>query len=77
MTSELPQDDSTLWLRLLGRGPTQRTALQHLMQLEDSEPLQDPLRDRILTQFRHWSHHLAAGHQGQESRHLTQLLTTL
>lgn len=73
VTSELPQDASTLWLRLLGRGPTQRAALQHLMQLEDDHPW----RDRILAQFRHWSQHLAAGHQGKESRALTQMLATL
>ena len=38
VTSELPQNISTLWLRLLGRGPTQRAAIMELIALDDNHP---------------------------------------
>lgn len=38
VTSELPQNFSTLWLRLLGRGITQRAAIMELLALDANHP---------------------------------------
>ncbi|MEM9925635.1 MAG: hypothetical protein AAF915_18110 [Cyanobacteria bacterium P01_D01_bin.50] len=38
VTSKLPQNISTLWLRLLGRGPIQRAAIMELNALDNNHP---------------------------------------
>jgi hypothetical protein len=68
--NELPQDSSTLWLRLLGRGQIQRTAIQELMSLEANYPLRAP----ALQQLRQWHQLLINQQMGQESKPLMQLL---
>ena len=60
VTSELPRDRSTLWLRLLGRGPMQRDAIEDLIALSPS----DPQRKVILKQFQDWYHVLLKGEMG-------------
>lgn len=73
VTSELPQDDYTLWLRLLGRGQTQRLAIQELMRLE----LNYPLRELALQQLHQWCQILSVGQMGKEIECLMQLLNSI
>jgi hypothetical protein len=68
--NELPQDSSTLWLRLLGRGQIQRAAIQELMSLEAHYPL----RALAMQQLQQWHQLLLDGQMGQESKPLMQLL---
>ena len=70
VTSELPQDASTLWLRILGRGPTQRTAITELLAKQKDYPH----RTAILQQLQQWYQLLSSGQLGKES---IQLMTTL
>jgi hypothetical protein len=70
-TSELPKNKYTLWLRLLGRGPTQRDAIQELMNLEFNYPH----RESALRQLQQWYQLLSEGQMGKENRLLVQLLS--
>jgi hypothetical protein len=72
-TSELPKNEYTLWLRLLGRGPTQRNAIQELMNLE----FDCPHRESALRQLQQWYQLLLGGQMGKESRLLMQLLSRI
>lgn len=72
-TSELPQNSSTLWLRLLGRGRTQRSAIQELMHLEADYPL----RSVALQQLQQWYQLLSQGQRGKEIAPLMQLLSQI
>jgi hypothetical protein len=71
--NQLPPDPSTLWLRLLGRGRIQRSAIQELLSLEASHPL----RGRIVRQLQQWYQLLLGKQMGQESKLLMQLLSTI
>jgi hypothetical protein len=73
VTSELPKDSSTLLLRLLGRGPTQRDAIDDLMAL----PASHPQRGVILKQLQDWYHVLLKGEMGGESAALMESLSKL
>lgn len=48
--SELPEIEDTLWLRILGRGPTQERAIQAVLALPPSHPR----RDSILRLLASW-----------------------
>ncbi len=71
--NQLPIQPSTLWLRLLGRGPRQRQAIEELMALTPDHPLRDP----IVQQLRVWYWLLQTGRAGKESWRLTQTLAQL
>jgi hypothetical protein len=71
VTSELPRDPSTLSLRLLGRGPTQRAAIEDWMAL----PTHHPLRRLGLKPLQDWYQLLLKGEMGQESAALMQSLS--
>jgi hypothetical protein len=73
VTRELPCNASTLWLRLLGRGHIQRSAIQELMNLEVS----NPHRTVALEQLQQWHNLLVSGHMGRESKYLMQALANL
>ena len=73
VASELPRDQSTIWLRLLGRGPTQRDAIDDLMAL----PVSHPQRGVILKQLQNWYHVLLKGEMGGESAALMERLSKL
>ncbi|MCU0552556.1 MAG: hypothetical protein MUC48_24755 [Leptolyngbya sp. Prado105] len=73
VVSELPQDTSTLWLRLLGRGRTQRLAIQELMRLE----LRHPIREAVLHQFKQWYELMIQGQMGKESKLCLQVLSQI
>jgi hypothetical protein len=73
VTSELPRDQSTIWLRLLGRGPTQRDAIDDLIAL----PASHPQRGVILKQLQDWYHVLLKGEMGSESAALMESLSKL
>jgi hypothetical protein len=73
VTSEFPCNDSTLWLRLLGRGLTQRSAIQELMNLEVS----NPHRTVALEHLHQWHNLLVSGHMGRESKYLMQTLANI
>jgi hypothetical protein len=70
---ELPPDPDTLWLRLLGRGLTQRSAIQELIHLKSDLPL----RAVILPQLKQWEQLLLHGQMGQESKPLMQMLSQI
>ncbi|MBR8833114.1 MAG: hypothetical protein DSM106950_03470 [Stigonema ocellatum SAG 48.90 = DSM 106950] len=70
VTSELPQDASTLWLRILGRGPTQRAAIMELMALDVNHPHHAAVRQ----QLQQWYQLLLQGHMGKECKRLMQTL---
>jgi hypothetical protein len=72
-TSELPKNEFTLWLRLLGRGPSQRAAIQELMSLESDHPY----RKLALQQLPRWYQLLSGRQMGNESKHLMQLLSCI
>lgn len=73
VTSELPRDRSTIWLRLLGRGPTQRDAIDDLMAL----PASHPQRCVMIQQLQDWYHVLLKGEMGGESAALMKSLSKL
>jgi hypothetical protein len=73
VTSELPLDISTLWLRILGRGKTQR---QTIMELVKSD-IDDPLYILARQQLRQWYQLLLQGQMGKESNLLMQTLASL
>jgi hypothetical protein len=62
--NQLPQDESTLFLRLLGRGPTQRAAIAELLQLDASHPH----RQTAIHQLQQWHQRLSTGQMGKESK---------
>ncbi len=70
VTSELPQDASTLWLRVLGRGPTQRTAIMELLNLDANNPHCVVVRQ----QLRQWYQLLSSGQMFKECKRLMQIL---
>lgn len=72
-TNELPKTPSTLFLRILGRGPTQRGAIEELIALESSHPL----RLVALKSLQDWYHLLLDGRMGRESAALMQSLSLL
>jgi hypothetical protein len=72
-TSELPQTASTLWLRLLGEGATQHSAIQDLILLEDDYPL----RAATLQQLQQWYQQMSQGQMEKESNTLMQLLSQI
>lgn len=71
--AELPSTPDTLWLRLLGRGLTQRSAIVELMHLESDRPL----RTVVLQQLKQWEQLLLNGRMGKESQHLMQVLSQI
>jgi hypothetical protein len=68
---ELPRDDSTLLLRLMGRGRTQREAIADLIQGDS------PLRSIALAQFQQWYQLLLDGGMGKESQALMTALSSI
>jgi hypothetical protein len=73
VTSELPRNPLTIWLRLLGRGPTQRDAIDDLMAL----PVSHPQRAVVLQQLQDWYQLLLKGEMGGESAALMKSLLNL
>ncbi len=71
VVNELPKIPATLWLRILGRGPTQRGAIEELIQLEATHPQ----RSIALQQLRDWYHALVDGNMGRESAALMACLS--
>jgi hypothetical protein len=72
-TNQLPQDESTLWLRLLGRGPTQRAAIAELLKLDTSHPH----RNTAIHQLQQWQQLLSTGQMGRESQRLMAVLSQI
>ncbi len=70
VTSELPQDASTLWLRVLGRGRTQRAAIMELQTLDVNHPHCAVVRQ----QLRQWYQLLSEGQILKECKQLMQTL---
>jgi hypothetical protein len=68
---ELPREDSTLLLRLMGRGRTQREAIADLIQGDS------PLRSIALAQFQQWYQLLLDGGMGKESQALMAALSLI
>jgi len=73
VTSELPINVSTLWLRILGRGETQRQAIMELFNLSIDNPLYTLARQ----QLKQWYQVLLQGHTGKESKLLMKTLASL
>jgi hypothetical protein len=72
-TNQLPQDKSTLWLRLLGRGPTQRAAIAELLKLDASHPH----HNTAIAQLQQWRQLLSNGQMGKESKRLMAVLSQI
>jgi hypothetical protein len=70
VTSELQKDASTLWLRILGRGRTQRSAIMELMALDVDHPHCTVVRQ----QLQQWYRLLSLGQMGKECKRLMQTL---
>ncbi len=67
VVNELPDDRSTLWLRLLGRGAVQAQAVRQLLEM----PEREPLRDGTLRLLVAWQQSLPPpGQQSEEEREL-------
>jgi hypothetical protein len=73
VTNELPIDISTLWLRILGRGKTQRQAIIELFH----SGIDDPLYTLARQQLQQWYQFLLQGDIGKESHLLIQTLASL
>ncbi|MFM6152814.1 MAG: hypothetical protein ACKPE3_07400, partial [Sphaerospermopsis kisseleviana] len=73
VTSELPIEISTLWLRLLGRGRTQRQAIMEVF----NSTIDDPLYSLVRQQLGEWYQVLLQGNMGKESKLLMQTLASL
>ncbi len=73
VTSELPQNISTLWLRLLGRGPTQRAAIMEFNALDDNHPHCAVVRQ----QLREWYQLLSNSQMFNEGKLLMQTLASI
>jgi hypothetical protein len=71
VVNQLPQEESTLWVRLLGRRSTQQSAIDELLQLNVSHPL----RSIAIEQLRLWYQLLRAGKIGRESSQLIESLS--
>jgi hypothetical protein len=69
-TNQLPQDESTLLLRLLGRGPTQRAAIAELLKRDANHPH----CNTAIAQLHQWHQLLSTGQMGRESQRLMKLL---
>jgi hypothetical protein len=70
VTSLLPVNASTLWLRLLGRGPTQRSAILELV----APDIKHPHDAEVRQQLREWYRILLEGNMGKESKRLMETL---
>ncbi len=70
VTSELKKDASTLWLRVLGRGPTQRSAIMELIALD----VDHPHRAVVKQQLQQWYRLLSEGQMFKECYRLMQTL---
>jgi|GEM_PF-876585 hypothetical protein len=70
VTNELPQDISTVWLRVLGRGNTQRRAIMELQSLDVNHPHRAVVRE----QLGQWHHLLSEGQMGREWKQLMETL---
>ena len=70
VTSELKKEASTLWLRILGRGPTQRSAIMELIALD----VDHPHRAVVRQQLQQWYRLLSQGQMFKESYRLMQTL---
>lgn len=70
VTSELQKDASTLWLRILGRGRTQKAAIMELMALDVDHPHCAVVRQ----QLQQWYRLLLQGQMGKECKRLMQTL---
>jgi hypothetical protein len=68
--NHLPQDASTLFLRLLSRGFAQRNAITELLNLDVSHPH----RQTALQQLQQWHQRLSTGQMGRESQRLMATL---
>ncbi|MFM6151797.1 MAG: flagellar assembly protein H, partial [Sphaerospermopsis kisseleviana] len=64
---------STLWLRILGRGKTQRQAIMELF----NSGIDDPLYTLARQQLHQWYQLLLPGDMGKESQLLMQTLASL
>jgi hypothetical protein len=73
VTSELPQNASTLWLRLLGRGSTQRAAIMEFNALDNNHPHCAVVRQ----QLREWYQLLSNSQMFKESKLLMQILASI
>ena len=73
VTSELPQNASTLWLRLLGRGPTQRTAIMEFNALDNNHPHCAVVRQ----QLREWYQFLSNSQMFNEGKLLMQIMASI
>ncbi|MGB8699949.1 MAG: hypothetical protein WCD18_11080 [Thermosynechococcaceae cyanobacterium] len=73
VTNELPKNEYTLWLRILGRGPNQRAAIQELMRLDTNYHK----RELILTVLKQWHQILLEGNLGKESKYFMQVLSSI
>jgi len=70
VTSELKKDASTLWLRVLGRGQTQRSAIMELIALD----VDHPHRAVVRQQLQQWYRLLSQGQRFKECNRLMQTL---
>jgi hypothetical protein len=73
VTRELPQNPSTLWLRILGRGATQRAAILELNTLDVNHPHCAVVRQ----QLRQWYQLLSQGQNVKESIRLMETLAMI
>jgi hypothetical protein len=71
VANELPDDRSTLWLRLLGRGAVQAAAVQQLLEMSRREPLRDATLQLLVA----WRQSLPTHtQQSEDERELTMNL---
>jgi hypothetical protein len=71
VVNELPEDDSTLWLRLLGHGKVQAQAVEQLWEISEQEPLRDATLELLVA----WQQSLPPpGHESEEERELRMSL---
>lgn len=69
--NQLPVTPETLWLRLLGKGATQETAITELLQLAPNAPL----RSQVLEQIANWRRNLEL--KERPTRQEQELIMTL
>ena len=71
---QLPRTEETLWLRILGKGTTQRQAIEELMAL----PREQPLRSNALDLLASWRVNLeASDNLNQEDREVIMNLSPI
>ena len=63
VVQELREDASTVWLRLLGRGPVQARAVEELLQMSSRDPLRDATFELLVA----WQQSLPATMSSAES----------